>query len=76
MYKGKIVAVSGRVIHIETLAGEGCIGLANEGMFSTVTCWFEQPDSLSDLRKGDSVTVKEKVLGLQAKVNLDHCSLQ
>ena len=77
-YKGKTLTVSGMLGNMGEAMGSTYVFLVDDHQTPMVECFFadEQKDSLSRLKKGQTVSIKGTCKGLLGVVDLEDCVIQ
>ncbi|MBU3226819.1 OB-fold protein [Clostridium algidicarnis] len=80
-YKDKLASITGKVNSIDVMAGKTFVVLSADKDFSItqVQCFFddkEEVEKVSELKKGDEVTLEGKIGGKSINVSVDKCKLK
>lgn len=80
-YKDKTAEISGKVDDIGVVAGQTYVVLSAEKDFAitNVQCFFEEQaeiDKVSNLKKGDTVTIQGKIDGKSMNVGVNNCIIK
>jgi hypothetical protein len=77
-YKGKTLIVSGTLGNMGEAMGSTYVFLVDDHQTPMVECFFpdEQKDSLSRLKKGQTMSIKGTCKGLLGVVDLEACVIQ
>jgi tRNA_anti-like len=77
-YKGKTLTVSGMLGNMGEAMGSTYVFLIDDHQTPMVECFFSdaQKDSLSRLKKGQTVSIKGTCTGLLGVVDLEDCVIQ
>ena len=75
-YKGKFLNVEGVIHDInKDIDGKPYLTLNTDDQFAKVQCFFDKATSIESLKKGQTVKVNGKTLGLMFNVILKECKL-
>ncbi len=75
-YKGKFLTVEGVVNDInKDIDGKPYLTLKTDDRFGEVQCFFDKSATIESLKKGQTVKVNGKVLGMMFTVILKECKL-
>ena len=80
-YKDKTAEIAGKVNDIGVVAGQTYVVLSAEKDFAitNVQCFFKEQaeiDKVSNLKKGDTVTIQGKIDGKSMNVGVNNCTLK
>jgi tRNA_anti-like len=78
-YKGRLVVVTGTVVSIgKDILDNAYIVIGGEGFLDGVQCTFTEAENstVAGLSKGRTVTVKGKIMGKMANVQVENSQLQ